>query len=140
MECGNPLQRRNRRSTRGAALVELTCAIFIITVGVFGALQMYTLALTGAKVANEYSIAGRVLINEIETLRGSPFESLAAGKSPFRSQTPEMDRLVRASGTVEIMEYPGVPDLKSVRVALRWVGEHGRVVEKQLNTLIAKKR
>lgn len=129
-----------RTRIRGAVLVEMMCAIFIITVGVFGALQMYSLALGGAKAVNEYGIAGRALTNEIETLRVLPFERLENGRHPFQSKTPDLKRLVRNSTSVEIADYPGTPDLKSIKTVVRWTGEHGRIIEKQLSTLIARKR
>ena len=126
--------------TAGAVLVELTCAIFIITVGVFGALQMYSLAISKTRSVNEYGLAGRVLTNEIETLRAAPFDSLTNGPAPFRSKTPELSRLVRAETAAKIADCPEVPNLKVVQVKVRWKGEQGRWIEKRLETMIAKKR
>ncbi|HPO14131.1 MAG TPA: hypothetical protein PLI09_11850 [Candidatus Hydrogenedentes bacterium] len=130
---------RHRRN-RGIGHLELLCALFVVTVGAFGAIQMHMLSMDSTKAVNEYAIALRALNNEMETLRALPFSALEDGSHPFKSETPELERLVRPAGTCVIKEYAGVPDLKEVQVSLRWTGAHGRRIEKHLTTLIAKKR
>lgn len=132
--------RAKRKGELGSALIELTCALFVVTLGVLGVLQMYSVGMDKTNAVNEYAIALRAVDNELETLRTLPFEELSNGKHPFRSRTPELERLVRAAGTVTVTDYPGVQGLKEVHVFLRWTGEHGRIIEKQLTTLISKKR
>ena len=125
--------------TAGATLVELVVALAVVTVGLFGVLQSYLVAMDKTRVANEYYIATRALSNEIETLRGLPFEELADGPGqPFRSRTPELERLVQAEATVSIVDRSGATHgLKLVRAQLRWRGDNGRRIEKQLVSLIA---
>ncbi len=133
---------RTRTRRRGFSLIELTCALFVVTVGVFGALQLYTVGLTKMKTVDEYAVALRVLNNEVETLRALPFAELQpATKIPFRSHTPEGERLVNATGTVTITDRSeGGARLREVFVRLRWTGEYGRTIDKSLTTLIAEKR
>lgn len=130
-------QRRNA----GFYLNELMCAVFLITVGLLGALQAHTLAFEKAKWVSEYDIATRVLSNEIERLRALPFEELESGRDlPFQSKTPELERLVRAETKVTIVDKRGdAPGLKQVRATVAWRGEHGRRIQKHLVTLIARK-
>ncbi len=135
--------RRNnnpRGRHRGSAHIEMLCALFVITVGALGAIQMHVRGMDGTKAVNEYGIALRALNNELETLRATPFNALENGHHPFRSQTPELERLVRPKAVCSIKDCTGVPELKEVQVSLRWTGGHGRLIEKQLTTLIAKKR
>jgi len=138
--------KKTRRNTNlrgrrhGSAHLEMLCALFVLTVGALGAIQMHVRGMDGIKAVNEYGIALRALNNELETLRALPFSALENGSHSFRSRTPELERLVRPKGVCVIKDCAGVPDLKEVQVSLRWTGEHGRLIEKQLTTLIAKKR
>ena len=135
-------RRSSRARKAGFSLMEITCALFVITVGVFGALQMYSLALEKTRAVNEYAIAASVLQNEMETLRALPFEQLADGDTlPFRSATPAVEKLVKAKTSVAVRDRSeGTPGLKEVRVSVAWTGDQGRRIEKTLTTLIANKR
>ena len=126
----------------GFSLIELTCALFIVTLGVFGIIQMYLVGMDKTRAVNEYAVAFQALNNEIETLRALPFEAFEEGKDlPFRSETPALERLVHARGTVTVVDRTAeTPGLKQVRARLRWTGEHGRIIEKHVTTLIARKR
>lgn len=142
-----PAQMRIRRSSRrrprsGFSLIELTCALFVITTGIFGVIQLYTLGLDKTKAANEYAIARTAIDNELETLRALPFEELKSGTAKsFRSRTPALEKLVNAKGIVVITDRTGdTRGLKQVEVILRWKGEYGRLIEKSMTTLIARKR
>jgi Tfp pilus assembly protein PilV len=130
----------HRTGRRGATLVEAMCATFILTIGVFGAIDMYIRAMDETKAVAEHGAVMRALSNEIETLRAAPFAELREGAEPFRSQTPEIDHVKDAVGTVRIAPEEGVPGLMQVCATLRWRGEHGRAIEKSLTTLIAEKR
>ena len=58
----------------------------------------------------------------------------------FSSATPTVGLLADAKGTVMIHDRGGeTVGLKEARVALRWRGEHGRIIEKSFVTLIANK-
>ena len=122
----------------GIALVELVTALFVLTAGLFGAMQMYHFCLSKTRALNESALALHTLANELETVRALPFAELKNGEAlPFRSRTPALEELVNAEGTVRIEDY--APGLKQVTVRIRWTGEHGRTVAKQLVTLIADK-
>ena len=129
------------KNNRGASLLELTCALFLVTVGAFGALHMYLIGIDKAKGVQEYEIAMQALNNEIESLRAVDFEELKAGTGlPFLSDTPALDRLVNVErNTVIVDKAEETRGLKQVRVRIRWTGEYGRRIEKNLTTLIAKK-
>ena len=131
---------RSRRA--GSMLIEMSCALFVITVGIFGVLQLYSLGMSKTRTVKEYAVATRALNNEIETLRALPFDALEEGRGlPFRSVCPELEGLRNATPTVAIIDKSAETlGMKRVRVRLRWTGEHGRTIDKGLTTLIARKR
>ncbi len=134
-----PRVRWNLRQNAGATLLELVCALFIVTTALFGLLQMYTVAFDKSKAVNEYAIAARAINNEMETLRAQPFAALAAGEGlAFVSETPALERLLQAEGEVRIVDRSeGTLGLREISVRVRWRGENGRLIEKQAVTLIA---
>ncbi len=131
----------NGTTTRhsGFALIELIAALFILTIGLFGVIQMYRFGLSKMRAMNESVIAIRAIQNEVETLRAMRFDELEnADAAPFRSETPAATELANATCAVTICDYGdgGLP-LKEVTVTLRWTGEHGRTITKSVKTLIA---
>lgn len=125
----------------GFSLLELTAAIFVLTVGMFGAVQMYHVGVSKAGAVREAATAATAIDNELETLRATPFEALENGEhGQFVSETPALNSLFKAQPKVLIADYDAEhPDLKRVTVSVRWVGEHGRGIEKGVTTLIADK-
>lgn len=128
--------------TRGFTLIEATAMLFVLTFGVMGAIQMHIVAIEKTRALQEYGVADEVLQNEIETLRALPFEAIAVGSGqPLRSATPALERLTRVQATVDIVDQSAeTPGLKQVCVKVRWIGEHGRSIERSVETLIARKR
>lgn len=122
-------------------MIELTAAIFVLAMGTFGTIQIYNVGTAKAAVVNEAAIAASALGNELETLRALPFDELdARAGQPFLSTTPLLKNLPEVSTHVAVHDdEPGRADLKQVTVTVRWSGEHGRVIEKGLTTLIADK-
>ena len=131
--------RRRDRMTTGASLIELSCAIFLVTTGMFGGIHLYIQSLDRMREVNEYEAALCALSNELETLRALPYNSLAPGQDlPFRSDTPGLDKLRLAWARVTVIEMDGSSTgLKQVAASVRWVGAGGRIIEKALITLIA---
>ena len=125
----------------GTTLIELVAALFVITIGLFGVIEMYHFGIDKMHALNEYKIAMRAVQNEIETLRALPFSELRnTDDGDFRSETPEVATLVNATPEVIITDYTGTENrLKHVEVSLKWTGEHGRTIEKRVTTLIADK-
>jgi len=121
--------------------MESTAALFVAAVGLFGVLQMYEYGTQTLRTVQEHTIAGRALQNEMESLRGLPFDQLEAGKRlEFISTTPETDRLLRAKAWVNIREREEAQgELLQVTASLRWTGEHGRIIKRSVTTLIARK-
>jgi Tfp pilus assembly protein PilV len=125
----------------GTTLIELVAALFVITIGLFGVIEMYHFGINKIHALNEYKIAMRAVQNEIETLRALPFSELRnTDDGEFRSDTPEVATLVNATPAVTITDYAeGEKQLKHVEVSVKWTGEHGRTIEKRVTTLIADK-
>ena len=122
-------------------MLELMAALFVLSVGLFGAVQMYHVGTGKLKALHETSIALAAIENEMETLRALPFAALQnTDNGPFLSETPALAQLVKPVPKVVIANYsPDCPGLKQVTVSVRWIGEHGRTIEKSVTTLIADK-
>ena len=131
----------NGHPARGFALLEATAALFVIAVGLFGVIQMFQYGVGTLHTIQEHSIASRSLQNEVESLRGLPFDRLEPGtRLDFISGTPEMARLLKVSAWVDIQDREEAPgQLVQVTVSLRWTGEHGRRIKRSVTTLIARK-
>ena len=129
------------RQRSGFMLIELSAALFVATVGAFGAMHLYMLSLDRIRAISEYETALCVLNNEIETLRALPYDGLETGDGlPFHSETPAIERLRLAETTVRIEDIgDGTLELKRVAARVRWIGEHGRRIEKELVTIITRK-
>lgn len=124
---------------RGFTLLELTCAIFVISAGLFGILHIYLQGIDKMQAINEYETAICALSNEMEMLRTVPFDALELGNGqPFHSETPGLEHLHLAETLTFIAAEEDDTALKRVTVRIRWIGEHGRRIEKELTTLIAR--
>ncbi len=122
-------------------MLELTLALFILTVGVFGTIQMFHFGIAKMYAVNEANLAMRAIQNEMETLRSLPFSELGnVEDGPFVSDSGEAAKLMNAEPRVAIRDH-GDPALrlKEVTVRMAWTGEHGRRIEKHVSTLIADK-
>lgn len=128
------------RSEQGETLLELTAAMFVITVGLFGILQIHLQALDNARTLNAHNLAFECVQQELEAWRAAPFDELTAGEHGFRTAAPALTELYGAEGGVTITIPEGAPpDLVEVRMVLRWIDEHGRRIEKELTAHIARK-
>lgn len=122
----------------GFALLELIFAFSIVTVGMFGVLQMYHLGLGKLHATNERAMALEAVQNELETLIAQPFESLEVTTGrPFMTKARAFERLVRAEGVVAIEDSADAPGLKTITVRLSWTGENARRITKELVTMAA---
>lgn len=132
---------RNVFSSRGFVLVEAMAALFVIALGIYGTIEMMHVGTRTLHVAQEHTIAGRALQNEIETLRGLPFDTLELGdRREFVSSTSELSMLTHLKTHVSIREYEDSGSgLREIHVRLRWTTEHARRVERSVTTLIARK-
>jgi len=131
------LHNKQTTGNGGFSLMELTAALFVLSVGLLGAIQMYHVGVDKTRVLGEKAIAAAAIQNELETLRAAPFSALTnTEEGTFRSETPGLARLVNATGRVMIADED-CPGLKRVTVSIRWTGEHGRTIEQSVTTLIA---
>ncbi|MCC6143412.1 MAG: hypothetical protein IT368_06370 [Candidatus Hydrogenedentes bacterium] len=122
----------------GFTLLELTVSLFVVTAGVFGAIQLYLHTLDGSRALDEYAIAHRILSAEMETLRALPSADLAEGHGmAFFDPSPEIDKLMHAAPAIDVTAVPEVPGLFEVHVHISWTGQHGRRIEKALVSYIA---
>jgi len=121
----------------GIALLEMTAALFILVVGLFGAFNLYYVGLSKLRTLDEAAIAQQALQNELETLRSTPFASLAVGERPFVNIAPECAQLHLAETKVTISPGPdGIAGLKRADLSIRWITENGRRAERSVTTLI----
>lgn len=125
-----------RRTTRagGFSLMELLCALAIVSTAGFGSLQMYNVGLEKIATAREAEIALAVLRNEMESLRAVPYEALVDRDQPMGS-VPLPAELPGAEVTVRTEE--AMPGLKTVTVTLRWQHRKGRWMSRALSTRMA---
>ena len=135
---------RHRVRRAGFSLIELSTALFVVTVGTFGVITMFFYGLNEVRAIADSRVAVRAVQNELETRRALPFDQLTPGESPFLSKTPEIDRLESLRATVIVADQtlatPGRSGgLRSITATVNWVGEHGRPIEKHLSTLVADK-
>lgn len=137
MNAGHPTRRFEAQS--GSTLIELTCALFLVTMGVFGAMTLHLRAMDGTRGLQQEAIALQALRNEIETLRAADFDSLVPGADePFRTQDGLLERLFDGHGAVQISPTP-VVDLVEVSVRVDWKADSGRKAHQALTTRIARK-
>lgn len=122
------------RNNWGFSLLELTCAIFVVTVAGFGSIQLYSVGMDKIIMMREYDVATSELRNEVERLRSLPFDSVADGMavSPPSTALATLYEPVLAIKTSERS-----PGLKAVEVSLAWKSRGGRTITRKLTTLIA---
>lgn len=129
------------RRNAGFTLIELNCALFVITTGLFGVLGIYSLVIDKTNSVQEAALAERAVRNEIEMLRAQPFTALEPGEArPFQSGTPRLERLKDVRAAVAVIDRSeGNAGLKEVRARVVWRGDNGRMMTKELVTLVADK-
>ncbi|MCC6793515.1 MAG: hypothetical protein IT366_00235 [Candidatus Hydrogenedentes bacterium] len=130
------LERANARE--GFSLIEITTALFVLIVGLFGVFQLFHFGIGKMRVIDESSIAQQAVQNELEVLRALPFTQLQDGERDFVTQDPALQSLVQATGAINVTSAEN-SGLKRVDIALRWVTQNGRVAERSVTTLIGDK-
>lgn len=126
---------------RGMALLESVTALFVAVVGLTGTLQMFQFSVDKIRTVEQYAIAGRVLQNELETLRAQPYDSLVESeRREFLSASPELEALPVAEAYCVVRPGAAMPArIREVTVVVAWSTEHGRRAERRLTTLIARR-
>ena len=111
----------------------------MLTVGLFGVIQMFHFGLDKTKSLQEGILAVRAATNEMESLAMVSFDELDVGEAQaFRSSTPEFERLINATSEVDIVDRSKDGSaLKRITVRVYWTGENGRTIRKTLTTLRA---
>jgi len=134
-------RKQNRSRAAGFALLELIAALFVLAVGLMGALQMHNVIAAKLRHMDECQTAARAVDAEIETLRAMPFNQLADRENaPFVSEPFGTGDLVNFTPSLTIRPHTDANlKLKHVTAAVRWTGENGRTIEKSAATLIAER-
>jgi prepilin-type N-terminal cleavage/methylation domain-containing protein len=127
---------KRHRSNSGFTLIELTCALFIVTTAGFGAIQLYSIGIDKILEMREFDVATELLRNEMEQIRTLSFDAVANRDSLY-NPSPASESLHKAEGAVRITD--AAAGLKEVTVTLRWQARHGRWITRSLTTRIANK-
>lgn len=125
------------RNNRGFSLLELTCAIFVVTVAGFGSIQLYSVGMSKIVMMREYDVATAELRNEVERLRSLPFEAVSDAMAVSEASVA---RATLAEPRMSIKASERAPGLKEVVVTLNWQSRGGRSITRELTTLIADKK
>jgi len=125
-----------RARNGGFSLLELTCAIFVVTVAGFGSIQLYSLGMGKITMMREYDMATVTLRNEVERLRAMPFASITDGMA-VSAPPATLETLYEPALAIKTSER--APGLKEVALALTWQSRGGRSITRELTTLIADK-
>ncbi len=130
----NTLFIKKSSTETGFSLVELVCALSVISVGFFGILHLMHIALNHTRALQEYRVAHEIIENTLEELRSEAYETMEAGVFPLDQATLEESGLHLAEGSLSIQAHPDSL-VWEITVKLRWVGDKGRVIQRQLSTL-----
>jgi hypothetical protein len=125
-----------RARNGGFSLLELTCALFVVTVAGFGSIQLYSIGMSKIVMMREYDVATVTLRNEVERLRALPFASIADGMA-VSPPSAALETLHEPVLAVKASER--APGLREVAVTLTWESRGGRSITRELTTLIADK-
>ncbi len=126
----------NTSSTQrgGFTLLELVCALFVLTLAGFGAIQLYNVAYGKILEMREFDVATEVLRSEMEQLHTLPFDAIASREGQS-NVSPALESLDEPIVAVEVEDVD--IGLKEVAVSLRWQGRQGRWMTRTLTTRIA---
>jgi Tfp pilus assembly protein PilV len=130
--------KRNIKSKRGTSLLEVLCALSLVTLGVFSTLQVFGISAKQTRALAQEQRALRILENEIEGLRAMPFAELRQGEAtPLGAEASELAPLPGAKGSVDVAPVENLPNLKRVTARLSWSAAEGRRITRSLCTQIA---
>ena len=130
----NTLFIRKLSPDAGFSLVELVCALSVISVGLFGILHLMHIALNHTRTLQEYRVAHEIIENALEELRSEAYETMEAGVFLLDQATLGASGLHLAEGSLSIQPH-SYDHVWEITVKLRWVGDKGRVIQRQLSTL-----
>ena len=136
------MKRRGWLSNDGVSLLEAMAALFVLSVGLMGLMQMFFVAMDTTKEVHEQDVAARAIQNELETLRAQGWidGSTDSNDRPFVSVTPELQRLFNVKSSVQVRPYAeNDAALREITVRVVWTSRHGRRVEKKATTLMRAK-
>jgi hypothetical protein len=123
-----------KKRNQGFSLLELTCAIFVVTVAGFGSIQLYSIGMDKIVMMQEYDVATVQLRNEVERLRSLPFDALVDGMA---GAPPSATLETLHDPVLAIKTSERAPGLREVVVTLTWQSRGGRAITRELTTLIA---
>lgn len=130
----NTIYIKKSSTDAGYSMAELVCALSVISVGLFGILHLMHVALNHTRTLQEYRVAHEIIENALEELRSEAYETMKEGVFALDQTTLEASGLHLAEGSLSIQPYPDSL-VWEITVKLRWVGDKGRVIQRQLSTL-----
>ena len=134
---GSMTERRGMNANEGFSLLELTTALFILTVGIFGVFRLFNFGMDRLRALDEAAIATEAVQNELEALRTTPTATLQDGEQQFTIPNPALDRLWLADTKISVSPASdGVVGLKQVEISIRWINRNGGRAERSVTTLI----
>jgi len=133
MRCSTPS--RALASSRGYSLLELLTAFAVLSMGVFGALQLHSRSMEGLHAIEEDRACLEVLSNALERVRAVGHAPAASGEVvSIGQEDSRFARLHQAEAWLRVEEAT-VPGLVTLYAEARWIGERGRLRERSIVTL-----
>jgi Tfp pilus assembly protein PilV len=125
-----------KTTSAGFTLLELTTAMFVLVLGLFGVFQLFYFGLDRMRSLDEAAIASQALQNELEAIRATP-TAMTDGEHAFVTRDPALERLQPAETKVSVAPAAkGTPGLKQVDLSIRWITHKGFQAERSLTTLM----
>lgn len=131
------MQNKNIKRTKqsGFTLMEVTAAVFVMSVGIFAAFDLYFRCMEGTSAMIEERTALSIVRSEVAWLEGAP--DLDAGTYPIRGTSTMMERLPEGTGVVELSPRNDLaPDLLEAKVSVTWQVRTGRMATREVTTLV----
>ena len=131
-------KRNIHTANAGISLLEVLCALTLITAGVFASMQVFHQSADHTLALAQEQRALRIMENEIERLRATPFDQMPLGEErPLLSAMDELAPLPNAVGAVRIAAHAELAGLREVTVKVTWSGTNARRITRSLTTLLA---
>jgi len=127
---------RGLRANAGLSMIETVTAFVVAVAAIGGALHIHMRVMDAMQTMREKNLAHEAIVNELETLSAlAPLPMTLGEGQVFRSNGDSLAKLHEPVASVDVGQS-GTPGLVAVTARVRWVGEHGRLMEQQITTLL----
>lgn len=120
--------------TRGFTLIEAVVAAFIMAISLFAVGTAIYSQFSALNQNREKAIATLAAQEEIENIRGMPYDTILNLGSSFTASG--FSYLQNPSGTVVVDNIYGTPDMRRVSVTVSWDSITGKPLQKKLAALV----